>query len=96
MADAILEEIDVTGTESEERIIYWEPLGGPAMLTGPAEGATNTALESVALLETETGWRARLTLPESITLPVGLRVGVSDNDLTYHTQWRTLNRPAGC
>jgi len=90
MADAI--RIDIACPESGERTVYWEPLGGPAELTDPASDVATT-LDEVALLETETGWRARLTLPGSVTLPVAIGIGVSDNDLTYHTQWRTLTPP---
>ena len=89
MADAIRIRLGEPG--GPEREIYWELLGGQATELLP-DGDHRT-LEDVAFMETETGWRARVTLPPSVTLPTALRVGVSDNDLTYHTQWRTLTPP---
>ena len=81
--------------------------GGLRISTEIGLSATATRVETIPILdgggrgETWSGWRMRISLPESTwiafagdprVLPseLDLQVGVADNDDTYHTQWRWL------
>ncbi len=90
MADALLIEIGSV-EEPPRETIYWEIKDARAIKLLP--DGTQQPLENTQLVSDEGGWSARITLEDRFPSGESIRIGVSDNDLTYHTQWRTLTPP---
>jgi UDP-2,3-diacylglucosamine pyrophosphatase LpxH len=90
MADAILVELGAPEHPARETI-YWELTsddGVHLLEDGSSRPLTRTALNSGSA-----GWHARLRLPTPLVDGEIIRVAVSDNDETYHSQWRSLTPP---
>lgn len=90
MADAVLITFGPEGEDPRERI-YWE-LRDSDPIRLRSDGTQET-LRGAILQSGSGGWRAHLPMPEQARARDQLQVSVSDNDETYHTQWRTLVPP---
>ncbi len=90
MADAILITFGPDEEPMRERI-YWELREGDPVRLLP-DGSQET-LKGAILQAGSGGWRAHLRMPEPAPSLEHLQIGVSDNDETSHTQWRTLVPP---
>lgn len=90
MADAIRLEVD-PGAGAPHLVVYWEPAEGAPVLID-ADGTT-VELETRHVTRDDQGWRGAFTLPVELPTGTRIRLGVADNDLTYHTQWRHLTPP---
>lgn len=90
MADALLIEIGPV-EEPPRETIYWELKDARAIRLMP--DGTQQPVEDTEVVSDEGGWSARITLGGRFPSGESIRIGVSDNDLTYHTQWRTLTPP---
>lgn len=90
MADALL--IEVGPVEQPPReVIYWEVKDARAIRLLP--DGTEQPIKDAEVVSDAGGWRARITLEEKLPPTESIRIGVSDNDRTYHTQWRNLTPP---
>ena len=90
MADALLIEFG-TPDEPPRELIYWEIKDARAIRRLP--DGTEEPIAQAELTSDAQGWRARITLEERFPSTDSIRIGVSDNDRTYHTQWRHLTPP---
>ena len=90
MADAVLIEFGPADEPARETI-YWEIAEDDATRLLP-DGSTST-LKRTALNSGPAGWHARIHVPTPLAEQDAIRISVSDNDETYHTQWRSLTPP---